>query len=86
MIADQEARRAFGGRYRLLEFVGEGSNARVYVAEDLTLRRRVALKILRADTAEDARFTESFADEMRATSALSHPRVLPVYDWGVDPQ
>ena len=86
MISDQEARRAFGGRYRLLEFVGEGSNARVYVAEDLTLRRRVALKILRADTAEDAGFTESFADQMRATSALSHPRVLPVYDWGVDPQ
>ena len=86
MIADQEARRAFGGRYRLLEFVGEGSNARVYVAEDLTLRRRVALKILRADTAEDARFTASFSEQMRATSALSHPRVLPVYDWGVDPQ
>ena len=86
MISDQEARRAFGGRYRLLEFVGEGSNARVYVAEDLTLRRRVALKILRADTGEDAGFTESFADQMRATSALSHPRVLPVYDWGVDPQ
>ena len=86
MISDQEARRAFGGRYRLLEFVGEGSNARVYVAEDLTLRRRVALKILRADAADDAGFTESFADQMRATSALSHPRVLPVYDWGVDPQ
>ena len=86
MISDQEARRAFGGRYRLLEFVGEGSNARVYVAEDLTLRRSVALKILRADTAEDAGFTESFADQMRAISALSHPRVLPVYDWGVDPQ
>ena len=86
MISDQEARRAFGGRYRLLEFVGEGSNARVYVAEDLTLRRRVALKILRADTAEDAGFTESFSEQMRATSALSHPRVLPVYDWGVDPQ
>ena len=86
MISDQEARRAFGGRYRLLEFVGEGSNARVYVADDLTLRRRVALKILRADTAEDAGFTASFADQMRATSALSHPRVLPVYDWGVDPQ
>ena len=86
MISEQEARRAFGGRYRLLEFVGEGSNARVYVAEDLTLRRRVALKILRADTAEDAGFTANFADQMRATSALSHPRVLPVYDWGVDPQ
>ncbi len=86
VISTQDASRAFGGRYRLLEFVGEGSNARVYVAEDLTLRRRVALKILRADTAERAGFPERFADEMRATSALSHPRVLPVYDWGLEPQ
>jgi len=86
VISNQDASRAFGGRYRLLEFVGEGSNARVYVAEDLTLRRRVALKILRADTAERAGFPERFADEMRATSALSHPRVLPVYDWGLEPQ
>lgn len=86
MISKQEARQAFGGRYRLLEFVGEGSNARVYVAEDLTLLRRVALKILRADIADDAGFPERFADEMRATSALSHPRVLPVYDWGLEPQ
>ena len=86
MISNQEARRAFDGRYRLLEFVGEGSDGRVYVAGDLTLRRRVALKILRADTAERAGFPERFADEMRATSALSHPRVLPVYDWGLEPQ
>ena len=86
MVSADEARRAFSGRYRLLEFVGEGSNARVYVAEDLTLRRRVALKILRADTLDDVDFLERFADEMRATSALHHPRVLPVYDWGLDPQ
>ena len=86
VIAEEESRRAFGGRYRLLEFVGEGSDARVYVAEDLTLRRRVALKILHGQTAEDERFQERFAHEMRATSALHHPRVLPVYDWGLDPQ
>ncbi len=86
MIADQDASRAFAGRYRLLESVGEGSNADVYVAEDLALRRRVALKILRAGAAEDPGFVERFASQMRATSGLSHPRVLPVYDWGVDPQ
>ena len=84
--SETETRRAFGGRYRLLDFVGEGSNARVYVAEDLTLRRRVALKILRAGMAEDEGFLERFAEEMRATSALRHPRVLPVYDWGLEPQ
>ena len=86
VISEEEARRAFGGRYRLLEFVGEGSHARVYVAEDLTLRRRVALKILGGHAASDERFLERFAHEMRATSALHHPRVLPVYDWGLEPQ
>ena len=81
-----EAGQAFGGRYRLVEFVGEGTDARVYVAEDLTLLRRVALKILRVDSAADEAFLQRFAIQMRATAALHHPRVLPVHDWGTDPQ
>ena len=86
MVHPEESARAFGDRYRLLQFVGEGSSARVFLAEDLTLRRRVALKVLRAETADDGSFRERFAEEMRATSALNHPRVLPVHDWGLDPQ
>ena len=86
MVPSDESLRAFGDRYRLLEFVGEGSNARVYLADDLTLHRRVALKILRAEVADDESFRDRFAGEMRATSALNHPRVLPVHDWGLDPQ
>ena len=86
MVPSEESLRAFGDRYRLLEFVGEGSSARVYLAEDLTLHRRVAFKILRAEIADDTSFWECFAGEMRATSALNHPRVLPVHDWGLDPQ
>ena len=86
MVPSEESLRAFGDRYRLLQFVGEGSSARVYLAEDLTLHRRVALKILRVETADDESFRECFAEEMRATSALNHPRVLPVHDWGLDPQ
>ena len=86
MVPSEESLRAFGDRYRLLEFVGEGSSARVYLAEDLTLHRHVAFKILRAETADDESFRACFAGEMRATSALNHPRVLPVHDWGLDPQ
>ena len=86
MASSEESLRAFGHRYRLLEFIGEGSSARVYLAEDLTLRRRVALKILRVELADDASLQDRFAAEMRATSVLNHPRVLPVYDWGLDPQ
>ena len=86
MVPPDESLRAFGDRYRLLKFVGEGSSARVYLAEDLTLHRRVALKILRVEIADDASFRDRFAAEMRATSVLNHPRVLPVQDWGLDPQ
>ena len=86
MVTSAESLRAFGDRYRLLKLVGEGSSARVYLAEDLTLHRQVALKILRVEIADDASFQGRFAVEMRATSVLNHPRVLPVYDWGLDPQ
>ena len=86
MVSPAESLRAFGDRYRLLKLVGEGSSARVYLAEDRTLHRRVALKILRVEVADDTGFLDRFASEMRATSLLNHPRVLPVYDWGLDPQ
>ena len=86
MVSPAESLRAFGDRYRLLEFVGEGSSARSYLAEDLTLHRRVALKILKVEIADDTSFRDRFAAEMRPTSLLNHPRVLPVYDWGLDPQ
>jgi len=86
MVSPAESLRAFGDRYRMLKLVGEGSSARVYLAEDLTLHRRVALKILKVDMADDTGFRDRFMAEMRATSLLNHPRVLPVYDWGLDPQ
>lgn len=86
MVSSAESLRAFGDRYRLLEFLGEGSSARVYLAEDLPLHRRVALKILKVEIADDISFRDRLAVEMRATSVLNHPRVLPVYDWGLDPQ
>ena len=86
MVPPGERSRAFAGRYRLVAFVGEGAHAWVYAAEDLTLQRQVALKILKDSAASDERFLERFATEMRATSALHHPRVLPVYDWSTDPQ
>ena len=85
MVSAEESLRAFGDRYRLLKLVGEGSSALVYLAEDLTLHRRIALKIVRAEIADDANFRDRFAAEMRATAVLNHPRVLPVHDWGLDP-
>ena len=59
MVSSAESLRAFGDRYRLLEFLGEGSSARVYLAEDLTLHRRVALKILKVEIADDTSFRDA---------------------------
>lgn len=65
------------GRYRLLERLGTGAMAQIWLARDLELERRVAVKILRPDAERD-RFTR----EARAVAGLSHPNVCRLYDFG----
>ncbi len=71
-------------RYRLLAPIGTGASASVYLADDVTLRRRVAVKILHAALAEDEAFLRRFRAEAQAAAALNHPNVMAVYDWGHD--
>jgi eukaryotic-like serine/threonine-protein kinase len=71
-------------RYRILAPIGTGASASVYLADDVTLRRRVAVKILHAALAEDEAFLRRFRAEARAAAALNHPNVMAVYDWGHD--
>lgn len=71
-----------GGRYRLVAPIGVGSSAQVFLADDITLRRRVAVKMLHESLAGDARFLRRFRAEARAAAALGHPNVMAVYDWG----
>jgi serine/threonine-protein kinase len=71
-----------GGRYRLIAPIGTGASASVYLADDVTLRRRVAVKILHDALAEDAAFLKRFHAEARAAAALNHPHIMAVYDWG----
>ena len=80
-LADQVGR-VVGGRYRLLAPIGTGASADVYVADDVTLRRRVAVKILRDALAADEGFLRRFRAEARAAASLAHPGVVTVYDWG----
>jgi len=75
-----------GGRYRLLAPVGTGASASVYLADDVTLRRRVAVKILHDALAEDEAFLRRFRAEAHAAAALNHPHVVAIYDWGQDPE
>jgi eukaryotic-like serine/threonine-protein kinase len=82
-IADHVGR-VLGGRYRLLAPIGTGGSAHVYLAEDSTLRRRVAVKLLHAALAEDESFLRRFRAEAQAAAALNHPNVMRVFDWGED--
>ncbi len=76
--------RVLGGRYRLVAAVGTGVSATVYQADDVQLRRRVAVKVLHPSLAEDAAFLRRFQSEAQAAAALSHPNIMAIFDWGTD--
>jgi serine/threonine-protein kinase len=69
-------------RYTLVEPLGGGGMAQVYLAHDEVLDRDVALKILRKQYAHDEEFVERFRREAQNAAALSHPNVVSVYDRG----
>ncbi len=70
------------GRYRILAPLGEGGMGRVYLAEDPTLARRVAIKVLPPEVAGDENLRQRLLVEARAASALNHPNILTIHDMG----
>lgn len=71
-------------RYEIIRSIGEGGMANVYLAEDTILNRRVAVKILRGDLANDEKFVRRFQREAISASSLSHPNIVEMYDVGED--
>lgn len=82
-LSDQIGR-VVGGRYRLLAPLGSGSSAQVFLADDVTLQRQVAVKMLQPALASDERFLDRFRAEAQLVASISHPNVVVVHDSGVD--
>src|SRR6202042_591485 len=77
-----EPPRVFSERYELIHLIARGGMAEVYRARDLLLDRPVALKVLFPELSSDHAFVERFRREAQAAANLSHPNIVPVFDWG----
>lgn len=77
-MTSETRHRTLGGRYRIVEPIGTGGTATVYLAEDERLGRRVAVKLL--DTGIDPRAQQRLEREARRAAALNHPNVVRVHD------
>ena len=71
-------------RYEIIKLIGEGGMANVYLAYDTILERKVAVKVLRGDLADDEKFVRRFQREALSASSLNHPNIVEMYDVGED--
>jgi serine/threonine-protein kinase len=82
-LADRVGR-VLGGRFRLVSPIGSGASAHVFLAQDVVLGRRVAVKVLHPALAGDLPFLRRFRAEAQAAATLNHPHITQIFDWGED--
>ena len=68
--------------YRIESLLGRGGMSVVYLAEDLRLKRKVALKLLAANLAGDESFRDRFLRESELAASIDHPNIVPIYEAG----
>ena len=76
--------RLVDGRYQVRSRIARGGMATVYLATDLRLERKVAIKVMHGHLADDSQFKQRFIQEARSAARLAHPNVVNVFDQGQD--
>lgn len=77
-----EEKQVIAGRYLIGKRVGSGGMAEVYVAQDMVLGRKVAVKVLNQDLSDNKKFVTRFKQEAQSASALAHPNIVKILDAG----
>src|SRR5579864_5193485 len=70
------------GQYELLALLGQGGMASVYRAQQLNIKRQVAIKVIKPDRAGSDDFVKRFEREAETIASLSHPHILKMFDYG----
>jgi serine/threonine protein kinase len=88
-IADEPAATLSPGmtlaQYSILDLLGTGGMGHVYAAQDTRLKRKVAIKVLSPHLTQDTNALLRFEHEVRAASALNHPNILTIFEFGQRP-
>ena len=73
------------GRYKVISVIGDGGMGRVYLGEHVTLRKKIAIKVLKQEFCHDRTNVERFLQEARAASMIRHENIVDIIDFGEVP-